>query len=210
MSLPVLYSFRRCPYAIRARMAMAASGTQAELREVKLSDMPACMLEKSPKATVPVLVLEDGEVIDESLDVMFWSLERSDPEGWLDIDAEARERVRRCDEEFKPLLDCYKYADRHPQASEVEHRERAESFIAELDRRLSLEPWLRGEQCRLADIAIFPFVRQFAGVDAAWFAASDYAALRGWLNRLLESERFLQVMGKRTFWKAGDEVSLLF
>ena len=210
MSLPVLYSFRRCPYAIRARMAMVASGIQAELREVKLSNMPPCMLAYSPKATVPVLVLESGEVIDESLDVMTWSLGQSDPDGWLNIDADARDLVRRSDEDFKPLLDAYKYADRHPEASELEHRQRAETFVAELDRRLSEQPWLSGDQCRFADIAIFPFVRQFAGVEPAWFGACDYVALREWLNGLLASERFLQVMGKRPFWKAGDAVSLLF
>jgi glutathione S-transferase len=204
MSIPVLYSFRRCPFAIRARMALACSDIHVELREVKLSDMPAAMLQKSPKATVPVLVLGDGQVIDESLDVMHWSLSQSDPQHWLDIDAATRQLIRRSDRDFKPLLDRYKYADRHPELSQLEHRQRAQVFVAELDCLLAGQPFLSGHCRRLTDVAIFPFIRQFAGVDAAWFEHCEYAALRQWLQTMLADDLFQRVMRKHPFWRPGD------
>ena len=207
--MPILYSFRRCPYAIRARLALACSGIPVELREVKLSDMPAEMLQLSPKATVPVLVLHDGQVIDESLDVMIWSLSQSDPEHWLDIDETSAQLIRRNDEEFKPLLDCYKYADRHPRFSLLEHRARAEVFLRELNRLLSPGPYLSGNRCRLTDVAIFPFIRQFAGVDASWFERCEYTAVRNWLNTILGSDLFQRIMKKTPFWQPGDEAVYL-
>jgi glutathione S-transferase len=206
---PVLYSFRRCPFAIRARTALVYSGIQVELREVKLSDMPESMLQLSPKATVPVLALGDGQVIDESLDVMLWSLRQSDPDQWLAIDESARQLIRRGDEQFKPLLDCYKYADRHPQSTPLEHRARAEIFVGELNQLLSQHAYLSDDQCRLTDMAIFPFIRQFAGVDAAWFDSSRYAFVRSWLNELLGSGLFQRIMKKNPFWQPGDEARYL-
>jgi len=208
-TIPVLYSFRRCPFAMRARMALAYSGIQVELREVKLSDMPESMLRLSPKATVPVLVLADGQVIDESLDVMLWSLSQSDPDQWLDIDESSQQLIRRSDEEFKPLLDCYKYADRHPQLTPLEHRVRAEVFVGELNQLLSRHSYLSDDQCRLTDMAIFPFIRQFAGVDATWFDSSQYSSVRSWLNRLLAHDLFQRIMKKRPFWQPGDEAGFL-
>jgi glutathione S-transferase len=201
---PILYSFRRCPYAIRARMALVYVGIRVELREVKLGSMPESMLRLSPKATVPVLVLDGGRVIDESLNVMLWSLSQADPLRWLEIDAASQQLIRRCDEDFKPLLDCYKYADRHPWLSQVEHRVRAESFLQELDQLLSSHAFISDSQCRLADVAIFPFMRQFAGVDASWFEQCEYAALRGWLNTMQDSDLFKRVMRKCPFWQPGD------
>jgi glutathione S-transferase len=186
-------------------MALASSGIEVELREVKLSDMPDSMLQLSPKATVPVLVLGDGQVIDESLDVMVWSLSQTDPEHWLDIDAASNRLILRCDEEFKPLLDCYKYADRHPRPSQLEHRIRAEVFVRELNQLLSLSAYLSADQCRLTDVAIFPFIRQFAGVDAAWFERSEYSFVRKWLNTMLNNPLFEKVMQKYPFWRPGDE-----
>jgi len=201
---PVLYSFRRCPFAMRARMALVYAGIRVELREVKLASMPESMLRLSPKATVPVLVLADGRVIDESLDVMLWSLSQADPRQWLEIDAASRQLIRRCDEDFKPLLDCYKYADRHPRLSQVEHRLNAQFFLQELDQLLSRHAFLTDNQCRLADVAIFPFIRQFAGVDACWFEQCEYVALRGWLNTMRDSDLFKRVMQKYPFWQPGD------
>jgi glutathione S-transferase len=201
---PILYSFRRCPFAIRARMALVYAGIRVELREVKLSSMPESMLRLSPKATVPVLVLARGRVIDESLDVMLWSLSQADPGQWLKIAATSRQLIRRCDEDFKPLLDCYKYADRHPRFSQAEHRVRAEFFLQELDQLLSSHAFITDSQCRLADVAIFPFMRQFAGVDSPWFEHCEYAALRGWLNTMLDSDLFKRVMHKHPFWQPGD------
>jgi glutathione S-transferase len=190
---------------MRARMALVYSGIQVELREVELSDMPESMLRLSPKATVPVLVLGDGQVIDESLDVMLWSLAQADPDQWLDIDETSSQLIRRSDEEFKPLLDCYKYADRHPQLTPLEHRARAEVFLGELNQLLSRHAYLSDGQCRLTDMAIFPFIRQFAGVDAAWFDSSQYSSVRHWLGRLLASDSFQRIMNKNPFWQPGNE-----
>ena len=207
--IPTLYSFRRCPFAMRARMALVYSGIQVELREVKLSDMPESMLRLSPKATVPVLILGDGQVIDESLDVMLWSLSQSDPDQWLDIDETSRQLIQRSDDEFKPLLDCYKYADRHPHLTPLEHRARAEVFLGELNQLLSRHSYLSGDHCRLTDMAVFPFIRQFAGVDADWFGSSPYSSVRSWLNELLASDSFQRIMNKNPFWQPGDEARYL-
>ncbi len=207
--IPVLYSFRRCPFAIRARMALVYSGIQVELREVKLSDMPESMLQLSAKATVPVLVLGDGKVIDESLDVMLWSLAQSDPDRWLDIDETSQQLIRRSDEEFKPLLDCYKYADRYPQLTPLQHRVRAEVFLGELNQLLNRHSYLSDDQCRLTDMAIFPFMRQLVGVDAAWFENSQYSSVRRWLKGLLASDFFQRIMKKRPFWQSDDAAGYL-
>jgi glutathione S-transferase len=190
-------------------MALVYSGIQVELREVKLSAMPDSMLQLSPKATVPVLALRDGQVLDESLDVMLWSLSQSDPERWLDIDETSRQLIQRFDEEFIPLLDCYKYADRHPQFSQLEHRTRAEVFLSELNQLLSLHPYLGGSQWRLTDVAIFPFIRQFAGVDAPWFEHCEYSSVRNWLNTMLGSDLLQRAMQKNLFWQSGDEAVYL-
>jgi len=190
-------------------MALVSSGIRVELREVKLSDMPESMLQLSPRATVPVLLAGDGLVIDESLDVMLWSLSQTDPEQWLDIDEASNQLIQRCDEEFKPLLDCYKYADRHPDLSQLEHRIRAEVFLRELNQMLRHNAYLSDAQCRLTDVAIFPFIRQFAGVDDAWFQRSEYAFVRSWLNGMLSSPLFQKVMIKHPFWRPGDEAVYL-
>ena len=190
-------------------MALLYSGIEAELREVKLSDMPDSMLQLSPKATVPVLALSDAQVVDESIDIMFWGLSQSDPEHWLDIDEASIQLIRRNDEEFKPLLDCYKYANRHPEFSPLEHRIRAQVYLSELNRLLSLHPYLSGNHCRLTDVAIFPFIRQFAGVDAAWFEYSEYSSVKNWLNTMLHSDLFLGVMQKNAFWQPGDKTVYL-
>ena len=190
-------------------MALIYGGIRVELREVKLSELPDAMLRLSPKATVPVLKLTDDQVIDESLDVMLWSLSQSDPEHWLDIDEASRQLIWRNDEEFKPLLDCYKYADRHPGYSQLEHRARAEGFLSELDQLLSLHPFLSDHQCRFTDVAIFPFIRQFAGVDTAWFERCEYPAVRNWLSTMLGNDLFQRVMRKNPFWQPGDTLVYL-
>ena len=190
-------------------MALASSGIEVELREVKLSELPDSMLLLSPKATVPVLALGDGQVIDESLDVMIWSLSQTDPEHWLEINAASNRLILRCDEELKPLLDCYKYADRHPHLSQLEHRIRAEVFLRELNQLLSTNAYLSDDQCRLTDVAIFPFIRQFAGVDAVWFERSQYCFVRNWLNTMLSSPWFQKIMQKYPFWRSGDEAVYL-
>lgn len=195
---PILYSFRRCPYAIRARLALAVSETAVEHREVKLRDKPAEMLAASPKGTVPVLVLPDGRVIDESLDIMRWALARNDPEDWLSGDDPTL--IAANDGAFKHHLDRYKYPDRYP-ADGVDHRAAALAMLERLEARLDAHPYLGGARFGLTDAAILPFVRQFAAVDRDWFAAQDLPRVQAWLEAFLGSGLFAQVMVAREQWR---------
>ncbi|MEZ5742486.1 MAG: glutathione S-transferase [Sphingomonadaceae bacterium] len=199
---PVLYSFRRCPYAMRARLALGISGTRCELREVKLSAKPEAMLEASPKGTVPVLVLADGEVIDESLDIMRWALKRSDPERWLERDDPAL--VAMNDGAFKHDLDRYKYPERHG-SDVLAHRAKGLAFLQELDDRLAAGGQLCGSTRGLTDAAIMPFVRQFAAVDRDWFDNLPLPSLRAWLSGHLSSGLFAAIMVRPKPWSPGDE-----
>lgn len=204
---PILYSFRRCPYAIRARLALQAAAIHVEHREVLLRDKPAAMLAISPKGTVPVLQLPDGQVLDESEAIMRWALARQDPEGWLNADpATTAELIAANDQDFKPLLDRYKYAVRHPEATQEQHRRNAEPFLARLEQALTAQDGagLVTNRSSLVDVAIFPFIRQFAGVEPAWFAASGYPRLIAWLQRWVDSDRFAAVMQKYPLWQPAD------
>lgn len=203
----ILYSFRRCPYAIRTRLALAISETRCALREVQLARKPAVMLAASPKGTVPILVLADGTVIDESVVIMRWALARNDPEGWLERDDP--DLISRNDGPFKEDLDGYKYPDRHG-SNPLAHRQRGMEFLHMLDDRLSRASQLRGASRGLADAAIVPFVRQFAAVDREWFAAQPIPHLQSWLAGHLESPLFTCVMARFPPWTPGDqEVALL-
>lgn len=206
-TLPVLYSFRRCPYAMRARLALVASGQQCELREVVLRNKPAEMLAASPKGTVPVLLAEDGTVLEQSLDVMLWALRRSDPAGWLQPATGSLQDmlalVARCDDEFKPQLDRYKYPERHPEGGETA-REHGSGFLRDLEARLSASPQLAASHATLADAAVMPFVRQFAMVDQAWFDAQPWPRLRAWLSGWTASDLFERAMHKYAPWKSGE------
>lgn len=194
---PILYTFRRCPYAIRARLALAVSGIDVEKIEVDLKHKPAAMLAMSPKATVPVLQLPDGKVVEESLDIMRWALSLNDPEKWLSNKDEATQRLLEInDGVFKQSLDRYKYADRYPDHSADYYRQQAEIFITQLNRRLSMHDFLLDNQPRLVDMAILPFVRQFAHVDKSWFYASPYQAVIRWLDGLLAKDLVQLVMKK--------------
>jgi glutathione S-transferase len=188
---PILYSFRRCPYAIRARMALAVSGTECEVREVKLRDKPAALIAASPKATVPVLVLPDGRVIDESLDIVRWALARNDPEDWLAGDDSGL--IAANDGPFKHHLDRYKYPERHGSDPE-EHRAAGLDLLSALEARLTEHAWLCGDRRSLTDAAIMPFVRQFAAVDRAWFDVQPLAGVQRWLAGQLASALFVAVM----------------
>lgn len=199
--IPILYSFRRCPYAMRARMALAVSETPHSHREVVLRDKPPAMLAASPKGTVPVLVLPDGTVIDESLDIMRWALARHDPEDWSPRADAAL--VAEFDEVFKHHLDRYKYSGRYD-ADPFAHRAAGLSMLARLDERLARHDHLDGTNRGFSDIALFPFVRQFAGVDADWFAAHAPHRVRAWLARLVSSELFERIMARFTPWAEAD------
>ncbi|MEQ1544020.1 glutathione S-transferase [Methyloglobulus sp.] len=199
--LPILYSFRRCPYAIRARLAITYAEIPVEIREVQLKQKPEQMLAISPKGTVPVLQLPDGKVIDESLDIMRWALAQYDPEHWLHTVEDAERLIQWNDGEFKYYLDRYKYADRYPEFPESYYRSQAELFVAELEAKLSQSLYLAGNHFSLLDAALLPFIRQFAAVDGLWFLSSDYRHLNNWLNGLLASDLFVSVMAKYTVWK---------
>lgn len=210
---PILYSFRRCPYAIRARLAIRVSGQQVELREVKLVDKPVSLLGYSAKATVPVLVLPDGTVIDESREIMHWALSQHDPYNWLPQDQTQRMEINalidRNDAEFKQHIDHYKYAVRFPEQPMTVYRQQAEGFISELEVLLTTRRFLSGDGCSLADMAILPFVRQFAHVDKAWFDQTAYSHLQAWLDDFLNSALFLSLMDKYQPWQPGD-AALIF
>lgn len=199
--LPVLYSFRRCPFAMRARMALLVSGQGVELREIVLRAKPDAMLKASPKGTVPVLVLPDGRVIDESLDIMRWALQRHDPEGWLAGDDGAL--IAAYDGPFKHHLDRYKYPSRHGE-DPLAHRDAGLALLAALDRRLGPSACLCGPSRTLADIALFPFIRQFAATDQAWFGSQPLPRLQGWLAGLTGSPLFHQCMLRLPPWQPGD------
>lgn len=215
--LPVLYSFRRCPYAMRARLAIAASGTVCQLREVVLRDKPEAMLQASPKGTVPVVVAVDGEVIDESLDIMRWALTRNDPGRWLQPEqgdaAEMLELIGRNDSDFKRDLDRYKYPDRHAHREDfsnaadyaARHRASAAQWLQELDARIAAWGYLMGSRPCLADMAIAPFVRQFAQVDRDWFDAQPWPALSQWLADWLVSPLLASIMFKYPAWTPDAE-----
>lgn len=197
---------------MRARMAIRSSGLTVELREVDLQEMPAALLACSPKATVPVVVLPDGRVIEESRDIMDWALSHCDPQGWLPATevarAEAGVLLDENDDVFKADLDRYKYAVRYPEHPAEYYRAQGERFLAMLETRLAQQTCLAGEQAGLADIGIFPFVRQFAFVDKAWFDEAPYPGLQHWLACLLESEDFAAVMQKYPPWHEGDAITL--
>jgi glutathione S-transferase len=190
---PTLYSFRRCPYAMRARMALLISGTPFDLVEVKLSAKPEALLAASPKGTVPVLVLPDGRVIEESLDIMDWALARHDPENWLSRRDDRL--IAANDGPFKYHLDRYKYPQRHG-SDPMAHRDAGVALLTDLDARLANQPELGGNTPGFTDIAIFPFVRQFAATDATWFAAQPLPGLQRWLAGHLASPLFAAAMAR--------------
>ena len=190
-------------------MALYSTGIRVELREVILKEMPAALLACSPKGTVPVLVLSDGTVVDESRDIMMWALSRCDPDGWLPAGAvrrrEADALLEENDGAFKAALDRYKYAVRYPEHPPEHYRAQCERFLLLLEGRLAENPYLLGERPGIADIGIFPFIRQFAFVDRPWFDAAPYPRLQHWLAGFLEADLFTGVMHKYPQWHEGDE-----
>ncbi|MEP2102754.1 MAG: glutathione S-transferase [Parasphingorhabdus sp.] len=201
---PILYSFRRCPYAMRGRMALLISETPVRLREVVLRDKPEEMIAASPKATVPVLVQDDGTVIDESLAIMHWALDRNDPAAWLNDAQAGADLITEADSDFKDNLDRYKYPTRYDDVDPMAHRSAGLAFLEKLEKSLAAKGQLLGNQPRLADFAIFPFVRQFANNDRDWFDAQSLPALQKWLAGHLQSDLFVTTMKKYPQWKTGD------
>lgn len=205
--LPILYSFRRCPYAMRARLALCYAQQAVELREIVLRAKPAEMLAISPKGTVPVLQLPDGQVIEQSLEVMQWALQQHDPLDWWPTDpnlqADIQALITENDGAFKASLDRYKYPNRYPEQDALGYRSQGERFLAQLEARLTQQRYLCGDQVSLADVAIFPFVRQFAQVDRVWFDQADYPRVQAWLAEWLDSALFAQVMQKFPVWQSG-------
>ena len=205
---PILYSFRRCPYAIRSRMALAAANCVVELREVVLKDKPADLTAASPKATVPVLVLPDGQILEESLDIIDWALDHNDPLNWATKDAGAAKWIQRCDGELKTWLDRYKYADRCPEASAEHYRQQAEQTLRHMENTFEAHRWLGGSRANIADVAVFPFVRQFAAVEPHWWAQAPYPNVRVWLAFWLDSALFASVMKKYPRWEPKQPITL--
>ncbi|UWQ99408.1 glutathione S-transferase [Rhodobacteraceae bacterium S2214] len=201
---PILWSFRRCPYAMRARLAVLYSGVTVDLRDILLKDKPAEMTTVSPKATVPVLN-DNGTVIDESRDVMMWALRKNDPEGWLDMPAEGHAMIDINDGTFKKALDHTKYAVRFPERDASADRAAAADVLMGLNDRLARQTYLFGDMAKMADTAILPFVRQFANTDRDWFNAQDWPHLIRWLTAFETSDSFATIMVKRPIWVPGAE-----
>jgi len=201
----ILYSFRRCPFAMRARLAIVYAEIQLELREVVLKDKPEQLLQISPKATVPVLQLANGQVLEQSLDIMRWALGQRDTDMWLQNEYQQLALIEQCDLNFKPWLDKYKYADRHLEQSMDYYRQHCCEYLAILERQLEHQPCLFGTKISLADAAIFPFIRQFAHVDRNWFYDSEFTLLQTWLRAQLDSELFKGIMQKYPAWQLGQQ-----
>ncbi|SBS27091.1 glutaredoxin 2 [Marinomonas aquimarina] len=209
--LAILYSFRRCPYAMRARYALVKLGTQVELREVVLKNKPEALLNLGGRSTVPQLLV-GAQRFPESMDIMFWAIEHAKDQTMAEqlwpAQAQQQAKIRAWigfnDHCFKPWLDRYKYADRHPEFPESYYRQKGERFLQRLETRLAHSPYLLGAQMTLADMAVFPFIRQFAGVNSQWFETSPYPHLKRWLTAFLQSDDFKTVMLKYPAWEEGQ------
>jgi glutathione S-transferase len=200
--MPILYTYRRCPYAMRARMALQYAGVQLEYREIELRNKPQSMLRLSPKGTVPVLDV-DGLVLDQSLDIMRWALKVSDPDGWNILDENiAQVWIEKNDELFKNLLDQYKYPNRYPNINQATVLDDVIALMLKpMERELESSQYLLGNKMTWVDVAIFPFIRQFSMVDQKKFEELPFPQIKKWLNEQIESELFVTVMGKHPIWR---------
>ena len=205
MKLPILYSLQHCPYAMRARLGLLMAQQQVMLRAITMKNKPEEMLTQSPKGTVPVLILPDDTVIDESLDIMIWALQQNDPDDLLHKDhpedlRAALELIHFNDKQFKPQLEIYKKAKRFRLENVIEERQKCEVFIADLEQRLTTNGFFIGQKPGLIDYALLPFVRQFSRVNRAWFIQAPYPKLREWLEHHMQSRLYGQAMAKFPFW----------
>ena len=210
-NLPILYSFRRCPYAMRARMAIHISDQRCELREVLLRDKPPSMLQYSAKGTVPVLILQDGKVIDESLDVIDWALNLNDTDDWQRSKdtKKTKELIKINDGEFKYHLDRYKYSKRYDNEDPEFHRKKCLKFIESVNNELNNSKYIFDDNISYADIVLLPFIRQFRIADIEWFDSLPYDNLKKWLSSFLNSSLLNSIMKKYDLWKEGDK-SIVF
>lgn len=209
MTLPVLYSLRNCPYAMRARLAIYKSKQPIELRDVVLTNKPKAMISASPKGTVPILVLTTAQVIDESLDVMLWALNESDPDDLLHGEnslTDILNLIHQFDDEFKTCLEQYKCAKRYHESNLSECRQACEVYLKDLEQRLTDHDYIIDENESLADIALLPFIRQFAKIERQWYLQSPYPNVKRWLNRYLQSTMFTKVMAKYPLWSENSEM----
>jgi len=204
-SKPVLYSFRRCPYAIRARLAIYSAGIELELREVLLRDKAPKFLEVSKSKTVPCLQTND-DIFDESLDIMIWALNINDPNNWLREIDKSLKLIETCDGPFKKALDRTKYPSRYPDEDPIENRVLASNYLYLIEEQL--KPCLFGQNLNLADIAILPFVRQFAHIDFNWFLSQPWPRTIQWLESFKTSQMFNSVMKKYPKWEENDSITL--
>ncbi len=205
---PILYSFRRCPYAIRARMVLSYMEVSVELREVLLNERPQSLYKISSKGTVPVLLLKDGKVLDESLDIMRWAIKQGEQKLYEDKLNEQNQLIKYNDTKFKYWLDKYKYHVRYLEHSREYYQRKCSKTLAEYDMRLRENAYLMGDRIGLADIAIFPFIRQCANVDQNWFN-NKYPNLNQWLEIWKQSRLFKSVMMKYNQWRLGDELLIV-
>ena len=209
MTLPILYSFRRCPYAMRARMVLLHSKIQCEIREIKLSNKPKEMLAISPKGTVPVLILENGDILDESLDVMLWAIEQGNLRNLFNLGKkEILDLIKINDGEFKDAIDRYKYSSLYPEKPMIEYRKMGELFLEKIESYLEKNKFIFGKNISLADLAIFPFIRQFCRVDIDWFNSSLFKKIKEWTLFFEGSENFIDIMRKIKPWTTGDKPTL--
>lgn len=214
MTLPVLYSLRNCPYAMRARIAIYNSQQAVIMRDIVLSNKPVEFISASPKATVPTLVLPNNHVIDESLDVMLWALQQSDPKQLLRLAPQHAansqqhsmlELIHTFDSEFKPCLEAYKCAKRYHESNKYECRQACEVYIQRLENALSKHRFILDDNESMADIAIMPFIRQFAKVERKWYIQAPYPHLKRWLVQYLQSAMFTKVMAKYPLWTPAQD-----
>lgn len=210
MDTPILYSLHRCPYAIRARMGLLYANQDVLIRAIAIKNKPLEMLKTSPKGTVPVLQLVDGKVIDESLDIIIWALKKNDPSGILlpelnhSID-QMMELINHFETDFRPIINAYKEARRAGLEKSDDHRKRGEAFILELETMLQDQDFFFGKNISLADITIFPFIRQFSNVEKKWFRAQNYPRLTLWLDQIVDGPIFKRTMRKVPLWLDTQE-----
>ena len=205
---PILYTFRRCPYAMRARFAIRSSKIIVEIREIKLQEKPFEFLKLSPKGTVPVLITNSGVVLEESLDIIYWALNKNDPHKWLAKGKLENQEIKKIlydlENKFKPNLDKYKYSSRFPDIDQYLYRDKNLYFLKKLNSYLENNNSLNCEYLTLLDYAIFPFVRQFRNVDQEWFEKLNFIFLDKWINQIIDSQDFSSIMKKFKKWEPND------